>query len=256
MLSQSREALESGLDDLKALIGRPLDAPLDLEDVELSDESLAAAGLAPDAGSATEPGDAAVVRLISDALSARQDVQEARAQIGDARRAERVARWNLLPPLMLNVSYNKRGLGSPSSDVFNQLFSGWRFGVSTSYALDHADEQAAAAMAAVSVAAAERGSADTDRRVAAEVRRAHRAWQRTAESIDIQATALQLAEKQLRVAEIRFERGLGSSFDIVDAENSVYQAQSGLIGARVDRTIAGLSLRRVSGHLNPDEWSK
>ena len=255
-LSQSREALESSLDDLKTLIGRPLDVSLELEDLDLSDGSIAAAGLAPDAGSPGESGDAVVGRLIQSALSSRPDVQEAREQIGDARRAERVARWNLLPPVTLDVNYTRRGLGTPSSDVFSQLLSGWRFGLSTSYALDHADEQAAAASAAVSAAAAARASADTDRRVAAEVRRAYRLWQRTAESVEIQSTAVQLADKQLRVAEIRYERGLGSSFDIVDAENGLYLAQSALIGARVERTLAGLSLRRASGRLNVDELSR
>ena len=252
MLAQNRESLETSLDDLKTLIGRGLDEDVEVDDLDLSDEQLASLGLAPaipDGGQ----DDVTVTRLIADAIAARPDVREAHDRIGDARRAERVARWNLLPPLTLNAAYTRSGFGSPSADIFGSLMSGWRFGVSTSYALDHADEQAAAATASISVGAAEREAVDTDRRVAAEVRRAYRAWQRTADTIDIQAAAVTLAGKQKRVAELRYERGLAGNFDIVDAENNLFQAESALIAARVDRTLAGLTLRRVSGHLEPDE---
>ena len=253
-LSEDRERLDSALDALKALLGRDLNSDIDVEDVDLSDESLTALGLAPTPEGELQPGgDADVNRLVSTALAHRTDVQESRDRITDARRAEKVARWNLLPPLTLNVGYTRRGIGSPG-DVFGSLMTGWRFGISSSYALDHADEQAAAAAAAVSVRAAERSSADTDRAATTEVRQAWRAWRRTADVIAIQQTTVDLEERQARVAHLRYERGLAGNFDVIDAENNLYQAQSGLIAARVNRALAGLALRRAAGLLNPDAF--
>jgi outer membrane protein TolC len=59
-----------------------------------------------------------------------------------------------------------------------------------------------------------------------------------------------LAERQLRLAELRYESGVAGNFDVVDAANSLFQANSGLIAAQADRAVLGLMLRRVSGMLD------
>ena len=234
------EALESALDALKTLIGRPIE-----DDVELADDELADVGT---------PSSEPVERFIDTALVKRLDVQEAHDRIGDARRTESVARWNLLPPVNVDLSYTKRGIGSGASVAFGQLLNGWHVGVSTSYSLDRSDEAAAAAVAAVSSRAAQRDSADTERRAADEVRRAFRSWARTLTTFDLQSKAVALAERQLRLAEIRYDRGVAGNFDVIDAENNLFQAQSGLVGAQVERALAGLTLRRVTGSLDADTF--
>lgn len=253
MVAQS-ETLEAALDGLKNLIGRPLDAAVDLID-DLDGVRAALGGFSP--GSSPSDGGPApnsMERFIETALSARVDVGEARDRVGDARLAEKVAQWNLLPPVNFDMSYTRRGLGPGSSDLFSRLFNGWRFGVSTSYGLDRSDESAAAAAASVSTRAVAQASADTERRVAEEVRRAYRAWTRTAAAVEIESKAVGLAERQLRLAQIRYERGVAGNFDVVDAENNVFQAQSGLISAEAERALAGLTLRRVTGTLDPDSF--
>jgi outer membrane protein TolC len=237
-LVAQQEMQESAVDTLSSLIGRRSGS-----DVQLAD-----AGGSDVAGPALE----VVERFVQTAIESRLEVRESRDRIGDARRTESVARWNLLPPVNLDVSYTKRGLGSSAAYGFNQMMNGWHGGISTSYALDRSDERAAAATAAVSVRAAERDSQDTERRVADEVRRAYRAWTRTLTTLEIQTKAVSLAERQLRLAQLRYERGVAGNFDVVDAENNLFQAQSALIGAQVERALAGLTLRRVSGTLDPD----
>jgi outer membrane protein TolC len=239
-LVAQREALESALDGLKTLIGRPMEDNVELADTELADVGTPS----------PEPAE----RFIDTALVKRLDVQEAHDRIGDARRTESVARWNLLPPVNVDLSYTKRGIGSGGPVAFGQLFNGWHVGVSTSYSLDRSDEAAAAAAAAVSSRAARRDSLDTERRVADEVRRAFRSWARTLTTCDLQSKAVALAERQLRLAEIRYDRGVAGNFDVIDAENNLFQAQSGLVGAQVERALAGLTLRRVTGALDPDTF--
>lgn len=239
-LVAEQEVLESAIDALNTLIGRRSGS-----DVELAD-----AGASDVASPALEPVD----RFVQIAIESRLEVRESRDRIGDARRTESVARWNLLPPVNLDVSYTKRGVGSSAAYGFNQMLNGWHAGISTSYALDRSDERAAAATAAVSVRAAERDAQDTERRVADEVRRAYRGWTRTLTTVAIQTKAVALCERQLRLAQLRYERGIAGNFDVVDAENNLFQAQSGLIGAQVERALAGLTLRRVSGRLDPDSF--
>jgi outer membrane protein len=237
-----RETLESAVDALKVLIGRSVEDTLDVANADVNE-----LGAPPD-----EP----VEQFVRRALDSRVDLQEARDRIDDARRAQSVARWNLLPPISFDAQYTRRGIGGgPASTPYASLFNGWRFGVSSSYALDRTDETAAAATAAVTVRAAERNAEDFERRVADEVRRAYRAWRRTLTTVAIQSKAVDLAERQVQLAQIRYERGVAGNFDVIDAENNLFQAQTGMIGAQVERALAGLTLRRVSGAIDPDAFA-
>jgi outer membrane protein len=188
------------------------------------------------------------------ALANRLDVREARDRVMDARRNASVARWELLPPVNLEASYTQRGLGAARPYALQPLFNGWHLGLSTTYGLDRSDAQAGAAVAAVSVRAAELDAEEVNRRAASDVRRAHRAWTRTHDTTDIQSKAVALAERQLRLAQIRYERGIAGNFDVIDAENNLFLAQSGLIGAQVERALAGLGLQRAAGTLSAQAY--
>ncbi|MBI4265740.1 MAG: TolC family protein [Acidobacteria bacterium] len=248
-LVSHQEAVETARDSLKLLLGRPSHSDLQVADDR--QPPLDAIAPAPLPGLSCEAVPESADGLVQMALGSRLDVREARDRVADARRAQSVARWNLLPPVTVDATYTQRGLGAASSALFAQLFNGWRVGASTSYALDRSDESAAAAAAGVSVRAAEQAAIDIERRAAEEVRRACRAWIRTASTIEIQSKAVTLAERQLRLAQIRYERGIAGNFDVVDAETNLFQAQSGLIDAQVQRALAGLVLHRATGTLDP-----
>ena len=248
-----QESLETALDALKLLLGRRPE-----DELRVADEGVDARtpdALVLDVLGTTGTLDLPIETAVKTALTTRHEVREARDRIGDARLAETVARWHLLPPVTLDVSYTRRGIGA-ASPVFGELFNGWRVGVSTTYALDHSDESAAAATAAVSVRAAEQASMDTERRVSEEVRRAHRAWTRTASTLGIQSKAVDLAERQLRLAQIRYERGVAGNFDVVDAEANLFEAQSAMIGAQVERALSWLTLTRLTGTLDPERLGR
>ena len=238
-LASHQEMLDTAADRLKTLIGRPVESDLTLAEINF---------MVPEAPAGN------LEDLIALALANRLDVREARDRIGDARRTAATAKWEALPPVNFEASYTKRGFGAVKPYAFQPLFDGWHIGLSSSYGLDRGDAQAAAAVAAVSVRAAERDSQDTDRRAAADVRRAYRAWARTETTAAIQAKAVELAERQLRLAQIRYERGIAGNFDIIDAENNLIEAQSGLIGAQVERALTGLALRRVTGTLDVEAF--
>lgn len=241
-VASQREMLENATDALKTLIGRPAD-----DEVTLADGEVIAI---------EEPVAGSIEHLTTLALANRLDVLEARDRIADARRAASVAKWELLPPVNLEASYTQRGVGAARPYAYQPLFNGWHLGLSTSYGLDRSDAQAGAAIAAVSVHAAERAADDVQRRAADEVRRAFRGWTRTFNTTEIQGKAALLAERQLRLAHIRYERGIAGNFDVIDAENNLVQAQSGLIGAQVERALAALMLQRAAGTLNAEAFRR
>ena len=249
-MAAQREALENALEELNLLLGRPPAQPLDVADEDLSDEGLAAQGLRPLEGDATN----GVERFVRDAIGARSDVREAYDKVADARRALSMSHWNLLPQVNVNASFTERGLGPSATPAFAQFMNGWRVGLTTNYALDRSEQVAAAGTASVSLRAAERAALESERRVEADVRRAYRAWTHSRETIEAQRKAVELAGKQLRLAQLRLDLGLASSLDLVEAENNLYQAQSARIGAEVDRALAGLVLEHAAGTLDPERF--
>jgi outer membrane protein len=237
-----QEALEQARDDLKMLLGRPLEAPIAVDVREVPD------AVAP------VPGDPAALQAV--AFSRRLDLREARDRVDDAARAEEAARWAALPDIQLTASYTRRGLGAGASSVFNDWLGGWRAGLSTSHGLRRQAAAAATAVAALTVRAAERDALEREQAVAAGVRAAHRALVRAAGTIEIQRKALAVAERQTRLAALRYERGLADNVDVIDAEMNLLQARTALIGARVDHALARMSLDRASGLLDPDRYAR
>ena len=251
-LLDSREALEGALDRVKSLLGRPLDATLTVIHGDLADPASLLDGFVPPLAAGGQTPEA----LTALALERRVDLREARDRIDDARRARALAKWNLLPDLSVYAAYSNQTFGPVASPLVLHDGGVWRVGVSTGYSLMRAEVSAAAAGAAISVRAAERAAADAERRVSEDVRRAHRAWVRGAAAIELQAGAVALAERQVRLAEIRASRGIAGNFDVIDAENSLFEAQTALIQAQASRALAGLLLRRAAGALDPEAYAR
>lgn len=251
-LASQREALAGALEELNLLLGRAPAQAIDVADEDVSDEGLVALGFRLPDPTQTD----AVERLVIEARELRHDVREAHDRIGDAERAVTVSKWNLFPAVNLNASYTERGLGPSATPGIAHYLNGWRVGLTTNYALDRSDQVAAAGNASVSLRAAQRSALDAERRVEADVRRAYRGWIRSRETIDIQRKTVDLADRQVRLAQLRFERGLASSLDVVEAENNLYQAQTALIGAELERALAALALERVTGTLEPARFAQ
>lgn len=240
-LESQIEALAEHVDQLKVMLDRPLEEPLEVD--------------AGSIGAAPEPSPpAGLETLIRSAMSSRLDVTEMRDRVQDARRALSVAKWNLVPDVTVEATYSGRPSAASfqPADVF--VRPGWRVRVGAAYAFDYAGAKASVASAEIAARAAARRLDDFAQVVETDVRRAARAVDRAAARIEIQAKAKALAEQQLALAEMRYERGLAGNFDVIDAEANLFQAESALIAAQVDRALAALLLERAAGLLDPERF--
>lgn len=242
-LEAQREALAASLDQLKVLLGRPLLDPLVIE---------------PSAIVVASPGGAPRVdvdALVASAMASRLDLRELRDRVGDADRATSIARWSLLPDLTVEATYAARASAVGTAlDLGLTPHHGWRVRVGSTYAFDQAGARASLASAEIATQAARRRLDDVEQAVEADVRRAARAVARAAASIAIQETAVTIAEQQLALAEMRYERGLAGNFDVIDAESNLFQAETALIAAQVDRALAALVLENAAGTLDPERY--
>lgn len=241
-LSDQREMLAASLDRLNLLLGRPLDSSMQIaEDGAQIPAELTTIGTT-----------AGLEELIALATASRLEIAEARERLQNAERETRIAQWNLLPQIDLRATYSRRGLGGPSASLLNDPTEGWRIGMSTTYGFDRSAGSAAVATSRLGIQTATVVLEDVRQRVAVEVRAAWRGRERAEGVVAIQEKAVEIAEKQLRLAQLRYGRGLAGNFDVVDAEGQLFQAWSALIAAQLERELSLLILSRAAGTLNAE----
>jgi outer membrane protein len=100
------------------------------------------------------------------------------------------------------------------------------------------------------VIASERTLRQRQLELEAEVRGAVRELERLRKSIELQKKGMEVAEQQRRLATLRYQRGLASNFDVVDAEGNLVVARSALVGLLTDYQVAKVDLKRVIGTLD------
>jgi outer membrane protein TolC len=234
-LIQARANLDQAKETLRAILGLDPDAPIE-----------PAAGELPPAEIDLAP----VEELVQQALATRLEVQEARDQIDDALRTAALSRQNLLPQVDLTLSVSKLGFGASYGQSFDASDTRWNVFFSTSYPLERSFDRANKAIAELDVDARRRALRQREQDVAGEVRTAARNIERILKSVSLQRKSVEFADQQLRLATLRYQRGLASNFDVVEAEGNLVTARSALVGLLTDFQVARVQLLRSLGTLD------
>ena len=245
LAAQARESevaalssLQTAIETFRAQLGLGPSAPLEPE-----------AGLLPDdVGDETEP----LETLVARASAQRLDLQEARDQVDDARRAASLARQDLLPQVDLSLSFARSGKSSTFSDAWSLADHRVSLSFSTSYPLETTGSRTRAALAGIDVEARRRRLRQGEQEIETQVRGAVRDLDHIRTSIELQRRTVEVAEQQYRLALLRYERGLASNFDVGEAEGNLVGARSALASLLKNYQVARLELLRATGSLDPD----
>jgi outer membrane protein len=232
---RSQAALATALERFRGLLALPPGDPVEPEALEL-----------PGTDDVFEP----IEVLVRRALDSRLELAEARDQVDDARRSASLARQDLLPQVDLNVGVTQLGYGSSFGTAWGAGDRQVNVFLSASYPLPQASQRANRAIADLELGSRERGVRQRELEVEREVRQALRDLVQVRESVALQRKAVEVAEQQRRLAVLRYERGLGSNFDVVDAESSLVTARSALVQLLATYAVARLDLKRVTGTLD------
>jgi outer membrane protein TolC len=237
---RSEAALQDALERFRFLLGLHPSEPVEPAAMALSTD------LPP------PPADPLPV-LVRRALAARLDLLEARAEVEDARRNASLARQNLLPRLDLNVGVAREGFGNSFSSAWNASADRVDVFLSASFPVERSADTTARALAELGLGGVRRRLRQRELEVESQVRSALRELDQVRKSTDLQRQAVEVARQQLRLATLRYQRGLASNFDVVDAESSLVLARSALVSLLARYHVARVELLRVTGELDVEK---
>lgn len=182
----------------------------------------------------------------SDVLVRRPDVRQAEQQLVAANANIGAARAAFFPRISLTA-----GIGSASAEL-SGLFKGGSWGVTVAPQLlvpifDAGRNRAGLASATVgrdiAVAQYERAIQQAFREVADGL--AGRAT--LADQVRSQATVAEAEAARLRLSQLRYDAGIASQLDLLDAQRSLFAAQQALVQARLQRLQNQVQLYRALG---------
>ncbi len=236
-LLSGRTSLQTALERFRILLGASPHEPL-----------------GPGATELPEPGQVAAEEttelLVERALASRLELVETRAQVGDSERAFRLARQNLLPQLDVQVTYSQLGSGGGFGDALRPSDRRTLVSFATSYPTERTSDRVNRSLAELDVEARQRALRQREMEVEAEVRSVARNLDRIRTSAALQTKTIDLAEQQRQLATLRYQRGLASNFDVVDAETAVVAARTALAALYADYQVARYELLRATGRLS------
>jgi outer membrane protein TolC len=233
---RAETALQAALEGFRLLLGLAPGDPVEPEDVVLPE----------DLDYEIEPTE----RLVERARANRLELKEAVDSVDDADRAARLARQNLLPQLDLNVGMDQVGFGPSFSGAWNAADPRFLVSVTTSYPFERSAAQADAAVAGIALDGRKRTLLQRELDVDAEVRASVRNIDGIRKSVALQRKSVEFADQQHRLAVLRYQRGLASSLDVVQAEENLVLSRTSLVNLLTDLQVARINLLRVTGTLD------
>lgn len=183
------------------------------------------------------------------ALANRLDLVSRVEQVEDAERAVRISRNALLPDLELGLNY---ALASTAQDDFTEqrLEEGaWSASLRLDLPVDRLRERNAQRSSLIALARARRGLEEFRQQLEVGIADAFRELERLEKSLEIQQQLIEDQERNVRVAELLFERGENDNRDVVEALQALVDAQNALISEKVSYAIARLELIKDLGLL-------
>jgi len=238
-LTTAREALGDARDDLKLILALPLE-----EDIQVD------APIAYDAVKMTED------EAVAASLRNRVELEQAADRVEEAERQSRVAKHNTLPDLDLVVDYSRFGLGDSLGQSTSQGVETWGIGLRSRTDAARTVERAAYGQSLVATRSARRSNDLQRDQVVRQVKRELRNLDRSEQRILIQRDKREQAKRQLALARVKFQHGLATNFDLIDAETELRRAQVSLVSTRIDYVLGTYRLRGAMGTLlrEPDEF--
>jgi len=180
---------------------------------------------------------------ISYAMKNRPDVIAADANIQKAKEGVKVARSGFLPTISLTGSNNWNDDKFPGARNSN-----WLVGLTTSLTVfDTNLTLSRVKEAEASLAIANETARQTRDAVALEVRSEYLGMREAEKRIDTSKVAVAKAEEDFAIAQVRYNAGVGTNLDVIDAQLALVKAKTNYIQALYDYNTSKAKLDKAMG---------
>jgi outer membrane protein TolC len=235
-LIDAEDAYSAALDNFKVLIGMPIEQDLEVTAVQL---------------------DVNVPDLEADApelaLKYRLDLQTQRDRIEDAQRDVQVARNGLLPDLDLTARGSLRNEDDEPARQIENDSAQYSVALNMDWPVDRLRERNVYRRALIGLERAQRSFVEVRDDIIADVRDAVRNIRSAQATLQIQQRAVDLAQRRLEYSNELLVQGRATdSRDVVEAQQSLLQAQDQFDRARAELQIQVLNFLRDTGILRVD----
>jgi outer membrane protein TolC len=230
---------EQSLDSFKIRLSLPVNTSLELDQNEL--KSLQNYN--------TTAPQYTVDNAIETALSCRLDLANSADGVDDAQRKVKLASEGLGPQLNLTGSTTVNSQGNENIDNFQFHRGTYGLGLSADLPFDRKNQRNAYRQALITLERQQRAYSQSVDSVTQDVRQAYRQLMATAEQFITQKKSLAIAEERVKNMPLLLKSGRAKTRDLLDAQDSLLQAQNSLTSALVGHTIAKLSFYRDVGIL-------
>jgi len=232
-------AYTQALDTFKILLGLPVDTSIVLDQAEL--ETLLRNGVNVPVVTTEE--------AIEVALVTRLDLYTQRDVVDDTTRRIKVAANALKPQLdlVLTGRVNSEGDDRFASLDFDR--SRWTAGAVLDLPLDQKAERNGYRRALIDYEVAVRNASLAEDNIKLDVRNSYRNLLQAQKDFEISQIQVDLNQRRVEEEDLRADLGLGDIIDLVDAQNALTAAQTGVTGAIVDFQISLLEFWRDLGIL-------
>jgi len=231
-LESARKSLKDARDELKLLMGLDTGVKIALR-----------SQLAYSLSTITEE------EAIETARKNRLDLFEERDRIKDARRLIRVAKNDVLPDLGLTLGYALTGNGDSAGSSTNLSQSAWTVGLSTSTDLRRTAERAQLEQRRIDLKIRQRSYTEKNEKTVQDVRKEVRRLKENQARIEIQRKNMAQSQRKLQLARIRFAKGMGDNFDVIEAEQDLISSESRYIFVVTDYILSQFRVRKAMGTL-------
>ena len=221
------------------------------------------ADLVPPVGPAPD-----VDAAVRNALNLRTDLQRTKRQIENSETALSLARNAVLPDLRLQAQYLTNGLGGTEllrtggfpgtvvgqqftafGDVLRQLFVAdyptWTVGFTLSYPLGRSADQAALTRTSLERDQTVAQLRSSEFKVVREVRQAAMVVEQNLERIATTRLASELSEQRVDAEQRRFEVGMSTNFNVIQAQRDLAIARNSELQAQLDYQLALIAFEAI-----------
>lgn len=184
------------------------------------------------------------------AFKYRVELEQQLAQRRASQQQRKAAISNFLPKLSAFANFNLLNLNTdqPGDFIAKGFATGYSFGFSLQWSFfDGGVTLARIAQQDANIKLAEIQFAQSSEQVRFEVERAYFSLQSNLKNVQVARDSLDRAQEALRIARLRFQAGVGTQLDVLNAETNLTRAQGNLLNAILGYNRALAALRRAVG---------